>query len=141
MDHHQWWKSNHYLKPDDWGVTEHETGLRAIELAGCYDGMDITNVASLEVMMRRVQLVEYAYSDRRNEKGKKGGGKDTKGDDRAGLVEEAAVFSGIHRETGEMMVAPELLEYVSREIEKDASIMKQIRKVREERRLLSGGST
>ena len=96
----------------------------------------------MEVMMRRVQLVEYAYSDRRNDKGKKGGGKDNKndkGDDhRAGLVEEAAVFSGVHRETGEMMVGPDLLEYVSREIEKDASIMKQIRKAREERRLLSG---
>ena len=38
-----------------------------------------------------------------------------------------------------MMVAPELLEYVSKEIEKDASIMKQIRKAREERRLLAGG--
>ena len=144
LDHHQWWKANHALRADDWGVAEHETGLRAIELAGGYDGVDITNVASLEVMMRRVQLVEYAYSDRRGN-GEKGSGKDNKnhnkGDDhRAGLVEEAAVFSGIHRETGEMMVAPELLEYVSREIEKDASIMKQIRKAREERRLLSGDS-
>ena len=48
-------------------------------------------------------------------------------------MEEAAVFSGIHRKTREMLVAPELLEYVSREIEKDASIMKRIRKAREER--------
>lgn len=135
LDHHHWWRANHALRADDWGVAEHETGLLAIELAGGYDGMDITNVAALEVMMRRAQLVEYAYSDRRNDKGKKGGGKDSKND-----KSEAAVFSGIHRKTGEMMVAPELLEYVhvSREIEKDASIMKQIRKAREERRLLSG---
>ena len=75
LDHHQWWKANHALRADDWGVAEHETGLRAIELAGGYDGVDITNVASLEVLMRRVQLVEYAYSDRRGS-GKKGNGKD-----------------------------------------------------------------
>jgi len=31
------------------------------------------------------------------------------------------------------MVAPELLDYVSKEVEKDASVMKQVRKPREER--------
>ena len=43
---------------------------------------------------------------------------------------------GAHEDTGEAMVCPALLEYVSAEVEKDASIMKQVRKSREERRLL-----
>ena len=33
----------------------------------------------------------------------------------------------------EMSIAPELPEYVSKEIEKDASVMKKVRKAREER--------
>ena len=39
----------------------------------------------------------------------------------------------MHREYGDVMIAPELLEYVSKEIAKDASIMKEVRKAREER--------
>ena len=35
------------------------------------------------------------------------------------------------------MLSPELMDYVSREVARDASIMKQIRKAREERAALS----
>ena len=38
------------------------------------------------------------------------------------------------------MVAPELLEYVSKEVERDVSIMKQLRKAREERFAVNKGS-
>ena len=141
LDHHQWWKSVHGLRADSWGVVEHETALRSLEHAGCYDNVDVSNVAALEVVVRRVQLIEYAYAERRGVPKGKGKGKANEYDstaDRAGLIEESAVFSGIHRENGEMMVAPELLEYVSKEIEKDASIMKQIRKARDERKALAG---
>jgi hypothetical protein len=31
------------------------------------------------------------------------------------------------------MVAPDLLEYVSKEVERDAAVLKQVRKAREER--------
>ena len=40
---------------------------------------------------------------------------------------------------GEAMIAPSLLDYVAKEVERDASVMKQVRKAREERRLLAGG--
>ena len=56
---------------------------------------------------------------------------------RAGLVDEAHIFTGSHRDSGECMVAPELLDYVAKEVERDASIMKQIRKGREERTALA----
>ena len=47
------------------------------------------------------------------------------------------MFAGSHREFGDTMVAPELLDYVSKEIEKDASVMKQVRKAREERQAVA----
>ena len=59
-------------------------------------------------------------------------------EDLTALLDEAGVFSGTHRETGEAMVAPELLDYVAKEVERDASVMKQIRKAREERKSASG---
>ena len=59
----------------------------------------------------------------------------------AGLLGEASVFAGTHREAGEAMVCPALLEYVATEVERDASVMEQARKAREERRLLAKGSS
>ena len=45
---------------------------------------------------------------------------------------------GRHREAGETMVSPDLLDFVAREVERDASVLKQVRKAREERRALRG---
>jgi hypothetical protein len=112
IDHHRWWMSNLGLQSDSWGVAEHENLMKIIDKMGRYDGLDLTNLASAEMAFRRLQLIEYFYS----EKGPGG-----------------AIFSGTHREFGDTMIAPELLEYVSKEVERDAAILKQVRKAREER--------
>ena len=68
-----------------------------------------------------------------------GGGKgapkgDKKSDGFASVQQyEASIFSGSHNEFGDTMVAPSLLEYVAKEVEGEASVMKQVRKAREER--------
>ena len=88
------------------------------------------------MIFRRLQLIEYFYS----EKGPGGGKGTSRGKDKkeeGSYKAEAAVFAGSHREFGDTMVAPELMEYVSKEIEKDASVMKQVRKAREERQAAS----
>ena len=36
------------------------------------------------------------------------------------------------------MVCPDLLDYVSKEVEREAAVMKQVRKAREERALAQG---
>eukprot|EP00959_Pyramimonas_sp_CCMP1952_P471310 9498205-Pyramimonas_sp.AAC.1 len=48
------------LKPEQWGVAEHEILLRSIELAGQYDHLDVTNLARMEAAARRVQTIEWA---------------------------------------------------------------------------------
>ena len=40
------------------------------------------------------------------------------------------------RGAGEIMVCPELLDCVAKEVERDAGVLKQIRKAREERALI-----
>eukprot|EP00435_Cladocopium_sp_Y103_P017810 s3339_g4.t1 len=45
----------------------------------------------------------------------------------------ATIFAGAHKEYGDVMVAPSLLEYVAKEVESEAAVLKQVRKAREER--------
>jgi hypothetical protein len=85
-------------------------------------------------------LVEFSYSERgpapppktEGDK-KKGHGKSA----RIGMYDESSIFMGSHKEFGDVMVCPDLLDYVTKEVEREASVMKQIRKAREERSLLS----
>ena len=143
LDHHRWWLGSLRLNSDAWGVSEHEHALRSLDHQGCYDGLDLTNIAGVELIFRRVQMIEYAYmrdgalakigDGEGGGKKNKGGGKGGRG---GGFFDEASVFSGTHRDSGEYMVCPELLDYVSKEVERDASVMKQVRKAREEQRLL-----
>lgn len=132
-DHHRWWVSNSGLQPDSWGVQEHETLMKIVDKLGRFDGLDVTNLAGAELIFLRLQLIEYFYSEKGPGGGKGGGKAKDKRSDDGSYKAEAAVFTGMHREYGDVMVAPDLLDYVSREVEKDASVMKQVRKAREER--------
>ena len=133
-EHHRWWVHNHSLKPDNWGVTEHDTLMKIMDKLGRFDGLDLSNLAGAEIGFRRLQLIEYAYSDRGPGGGKGAPKGDKKSDGFASVQQyEASIFSGSHKEFGDTMVAPSLLEHVAKEVEGEASVMKQVRKAREER--------
>ena len=140
-DHHKWWKSVNRLFDDMWGVTDHGLAMQAIELAGCYDGLDVVNLSCLELLIRKAQLVEFPYWERGPALPPKEGDKKDRGNGegggRVGMYDEGHIFLGSNKEFGEVMVAPELLDYVTREVEREAGVMKQIRKAREERGLLA----
>ena len=129
MDHHRWWVGVLKLGPTDFGVQEHEHGMRALQFFGEYDQVDLPNLVGLEVIMRRCQVIEFHYE----KKGKaQQGGKDQS----AGVTrDEAAYFSGTHRLAGEVMVCPDLVDWVSKEIGRDVEVVKQMRKAREEAKL------
>ena len=77
--------------------------------------------------MRKVQM-EYAHLQ--SHQVSQGMGKG-----RFGISEEAALFAGTHRELDDHRVRLDILDFMSREVENDASIMKNIRKAREERHM------
>eukprot|EP00971_Amphidinium_carterae_P152974 3032700-Amphidinium_carterae.2 len=137
LDHHRYWRTSLGLSKEAWGVTEHELVMKMVDNAVSFDSLDITNLTSFETALRKAQLVEYAYCMEGTGDKEKGKGKQ-KGGMHLGIVDEYSVFLGTHRETGEMMCAPELLEYVAREVEKDANVLKQVRKAREERQAAQG---
>ena len=100
----------------------------------------------MELVPRQVQRAEYIYAQfaegQTAGKDGKGGRAQAKaqalGSSRVGyLMDESAAFIGMARGRGEIMVCPELLECVAKEVERDAGILKQIRKAREERALLA----
>jgi hypothetical protein len=136
------WKQVSRMQDNLWGVAEHSLTMQVMEIAGCYDGLDVVNIACLELMIRKAQLGEFSYSEQgpapppksEGEK-KKGHGK---GSERVGMYDESSIFLGSHKEFGDVMVCPDLLDYVTKEVEREASVMKkQIRKAREERSLLA----
>ena len=132
MDHDRLWI--HGLRSDSWGATEHETLSKIIDKLAKFDGLDLSNLAGAEVTFRRLQLIEYFYSERGPGGGKGAGksSKDSKKDDDGAYKFESTIFRGSHKEFGDVMVAPDLLSYVAK-VEQEASVMKQIRKAREER--------
>jgi len=131
VDWDRFWRTVNRLSFESWGVAEHEALLKSIENMGCFDQLELCNLAGVEVLFRRAQLIEYFYFEagRRDEAGKKGAGK------HGPSMEETSVFTGANRDFGECMVAPSLIDHVAKEVERDASIMKQLRKAREERAL------
>ena len=153
LDHHRFFVMIHRLNKDSWGVTMHEFGLKALETLGSYDSLDLPNVAGIEALMREVQVVEYAYAKHDSFSGSSAegadaaGGKNKKGRGRGrggaagafGYLDEFTAFRG-QRETGDAMVCPTLVEWVGKQVERDANILKQVRKAREERAGTGQGS-
>eukprot|EP00959_Pyramimonas_sp_CCMP1952_P183046 3827746-Pyramimonas_sp.AAC.1 len=98
--------------------------------------------------MRQAQLYEYVYAmeaegslhaapQASEDKNKKGRGRG-RGFAKFAFLDEASAFTGTSKEDGRMMVCPDLLHHVSAMVERDAGILKSLRKAREERRALSG---
>jgi hypothetical protein len=147
--------SYYRLSRDDFGVTHYESIMRMVDYLMTWDLLDLPNVVGVEVMLRQAQLYEYMYAmeyeardsgastagptegePKAKAKGKpksRGGG----GFLKFGFVDEVGVITGTAREDGRMMVAPALLEHVAKQVERDAGILKQIRKAKEERRALA----
>lgn len=114
-------------------MAEHDNLSKILDRLGRYDGLDLSNLAGAELIFRRLQLIEYVYSERGPGGGKGASKGEKKKEDPGNLSYEATNFGGAHNEYSDCMVAPSLLEYVAKEVENEAAVMKSVRKAREER--------
>ena len=48
----------------DWGVAEHAQCCRDLEMAGGWDQLDMPNVSMVELVARRLQIIEFQYRER-----------------------------------------------------------------------------
>ena len=128
-DRQEWWRTSPtplemektHMRADDGdrSVHEHELLCMTLELSGCYDRLDLSALAGMELVSRRLQLIEES---------KAAGG--------AAAYEGAKFFVGCRR-TG-ALVAPELGRHVAHKLQEEVSVMKERRKHAEERGLARG---
>ena len=119
LQHHQRWKTHIRADDGDRSVHEHELLCMTLEISGCYDQLDLSALAGMELVSRRLQLIEES---------KAAGG--------AAAYEGAKFFVG-YRRTG-ALVAPELGRHVAHKLQEEVSVMKERRKHAEERGLARG---
>ena len=138
MAYHQWWQQSMFLSSSDPLVKLHNLGCQALEFAGTFDCLDVTNLVCLEYVLREVQKIEHEFrnADDGHHTGK--GGRGPTGGDlaRSGAIfDQDAGFCGLPRDKGQIMCSPALLEFTANELAVSTNVQKQLRKADEERAL------
>ena len=118
-------KVNSKLQPSDGGVLEHESICKALELAIEYDQLNIGELAAVELLCRRLQMIQYRWKER------------VLGAVSSGTVDdESHFFLGVDPTRGNLCICPALNAWLGDELHKEAQANKEQRKAREERALL-----
>jgi hypothetical protein len=128
---HEKWMIDNKLTQDDVGVSEHEVGSEILETLLSYDQVDISNLAGVERLVRRLQFVEEGYRQKLETK------RMEKSTDFSGSMAEH--FSGKPRMAGGAIVSPALLKHAATKAAEDNDILKQQRKASDVRGLLKHG--
>ena len=58
LQHHKRWKTQLRADDGDRSMHEHELLCMTLELSGCYDQLDLSALAGMELVVRRRRLVE-----------------------------------------------------------------------------------
>ena len=114
---HTMWVSQSGIPSGDRSIYEDDCLDRVIDYAIKYDGLNICNLASFELICRRRQLIAeaHAYSPG------------------APSYEASEHFMQTRYRPGGAIVVPSLTKYVSEKLHQEGQIMKESRKLREER--------
>ena len=117
------------LQDTQWGMEEYASVISYLKALLQHDQVDATNILSVEMMFRRLQTIEYCYSDKLRER--------TAGSSGGRLTaDEQAAFGATARAETRLMVSPALLESAKQELERDAALAKSLLKAREARESL-----
>ena len=117
LDRHHRWVRDAELLPGDRSRWEHETLSRAFDLACTYDQLCLPNLASFEVLARRMQLLEQAHLDNPS----------------APDYTASAHFMGSVERRGGALISPGLHAHVARRLGDESAVLKEKRKAAEAR--------
>lgn len=112
------WRSESGVGKNDRCIFEHEVLSRFLEIAALKDGLNLRNLSSVEHCLRRLQLIQEAVSE----------------DPLNPSYEGARHFMGGDERRGGAQMAPSLRAFVATELGREAAILKEKRKARENRR-------
>ena len=121
LGRHSKFKADANLNAGDPGVAMHSSLCKILQAAVTVDQLDVSNLASLELVCRELQMVEERYSDRLRTQN--------------ALVEDGDFFTMTSVGQHNVCMSPELREWISDQVRVEASVMKERRKAREERQL------
>ena len=131
--HHERLRQVTKADASSWGIQEHFQVSMALRQALLVDQLDPYNLLSIEIQFRRLQTIEYSYSEKAKDlEAKAVGGRLS--------LEEQTTFGGITRQYSTLMICPQLLDHVKIETEKEANLAKNLRKAREEREAARKGA-
>ena len=109
---HLSWVSQSRIPDGDRAIHENEVLSRALDLAVTYDALNIANLASFELLIRRKQLLAEAHAY----------------NPAAPSYEGADHFLGTSYRPGGAIVVPELTEHVAKKMNQESQILKEKRK-------------
>ena len=125
LGHHTRWKNLVNGDYDDALVSEHSLLCKVLLWASSYDQLNVANLAAFELLVRRIQMIEYK---------KRGSMKDSTVD---GLGQEDKIFLGTELAKGTICFSPKLRLHLASQLETEGKMLKGQRLAREERALLS----
>ena len=117
MSRHTKWVHEHRVPQGDPAMYIHEVLSEFFEIAGTYDQLDVSNLACVERLARWYQDIEDSHQKEE------------------ALGASDAYVSGIARAAGGVAYCPALRSHVTERLAKDAALMKERRKMKEERDL------
>lgn len=128
--HYEHFRQMCSIQPEQWGMEEYSTLINVAKQMLFVDQLDPTNSAGLEFLFRRLQTLEYSYSDKLREK--------TAGSSKGRLtLDEQAAFGAAARAESRLMISPALMEAAHKEVDKEAALAKALLKSREARAALA----
>ena len=114
---HTKWVHEHRVPQNDPAVYVHEVLSEFFEIAGTYDQLDVSNLACVERLARWYQDIEDQHQREET------------------IGASDAYVSGVARAAGGVAYSPALRSHVTERLAKDAALMKERRKMKEERDL------
>jgi hypothetical protein len=112
---HLAWVQQSRIPEGDRAIFEDEVLSRIIDTAIKYDALNVCNLACMEMLVRRKQLLAEAHV----------------GNPSAPSYEASDYFMGMRYRPGGGIVVPSLSEHVSRRMHEDSQILKEKRKLKE----------
>ena len=127
LGHHQKWKAEVRLSPDDPSLLMHESLCKIWQTMCCYDQLDASNLACAELLTRQLQLIEDKHLDRLDSSSSAGRA--------TGPYQDTHLYLGTTSTRGGVIVCPKLQKWIGEQLAAESLVLKERRKAREERAL------
>lgn len=118
---HRTWVNENHLKEDESATHLHEVCSEVYELMVCIDQLDVFNLCCCEALVRHMQFVEHGVKKRRESRSPTAG------------ADTSEYWLARPRSLGGAIISPELTEFIAKKAAADSAILKEQRKIIEER--------